>query len=335
MEGDPGRVAGPLAERKRRGGRESGGWKRNDTRSRGGRGRLAPQQRTRTHKRVREARNTKQSGSELVARRGDANAPQQAFYPKDRSLRLCDRDSHHHRGRRRIWGPHLALGGRGLGVGFAGGLGASAPLAAPSRPGWARERQIAAIAVAGVGSRQRRSRRREMRRAVPYADGGEDDTTKSYDVGEAVVCWDWRKRGSLDDVGSVGLEGDVGEGAFRACRRGGDVGDCGLGGAVASGNGVRLCGAGGHGSCIRPTNLMPAGSGPRTPAGPRRRWRPGSPRARRRRRGGCRCPRKEPEGFVREHLILHISGGGREGREHTYNSKSSGVYQQAYAPWFP
>jgi hypothetical protein len=25
------------------------------------------------------------------------------------------------------------------------------------------------------------------RRAVAYADGGEDDTTKSYDVGEAVV----------------------------------------------------------------------------------------------------------------------------------------------------
>jgi hypothetical protein len=86
------------------------------------------------------------------------------------------------------------------------------------------------------------------------------------------------------------LEGDVGEGAFRvpvaAADIVGSMGDCGLGGAVASGNGARLGGAGGRGSCIRPSSLMPAGSGPRTPAGPRRRWRPGSQRARRRRRGG-------------------------------------------------
>jgi hypothetical protein len=32
MEGDASRVAGPLTERKRWGGRESGRWKRNDTR---------------------------------------------------------------------------------------------------------------------------------------------------------------------------------------------------------------------------------------------------------------------------------------------------------------
>jgi hypothetical protein len=78
----------------------------------------------------------------------------------------------------------------------------------------------------------------------------------------------------LDDVGSVGLEGDVAEGAFRvpvaAADIMGDVGDCGLvpvGGAVASGNGARPCGAGGRGSCIRASNLMPTGSDPRTPAG--------------------------------------------------------------------
>jgi hypothetical protein len=67
----------------------------------------------------------------------------------------------------------------------------------------------------------------------------------------------------LEDVGSVGLEGDV-EDAFRVPAAAvdvvGDVGDCGrvpVGGAVGSGN---PRGAGGRGWCIRPSNLMPAGS---------------------------------------------------------------------------
>ncbi|KAJ7882016.1 hypothetical protein B0H14DRAFT_2565541 [Mycena olivaceomarginata] len=186
------------------------------------------------------------------------------------------------------------------------------------------------------------------RRAVAYADGGEDDTTKPYDVGEAVVLvhpslssslpssrgsgsrcggrtrrlelevvevqvaydavqqavdrerlWvvavsrDWRKRGSPDDAGTVGTEGDAGDGAPHApvttADIVGDVGDCRLI-LVGGANGAQLCGAGGRGSCIRPSNLMPAGLGPRAPTRPRRRWRPGSPRARRRRRGGCRRP---------------------------------------------
>ncbi|KAJ7817915.1 hypothetical protein B0H14DRAFT_2601639 [Mycena olivaceomarginata] len=277
MEGDTGRVAGPLAERKRRGGRESGGWKRNDTRGDESVASVAAGDDGR-HNGGQEPINVEPSirKTDLFASTIGIRITIEAAAGFGGSVRVG------------LTRRRFGFGRKGVGRRIAGGPGGERsvepacegePLIvaaidksdalAARRANYPRETcsecPTGCAGPAGPllesdrdgGVDAEKCRPNFVRgRAVAYADGGEGDTTKSYDADEAVVwCpdWsileystvlaqqprkrvalrrpdaeagvkgggavavsrDWRKRGSLDDVGSVRLEGDVGQGTFR------------------------------------------------------------------------------------------------------------------------